>query len=152
MGTSQKLQPISASDARAEKLERFCQLNIWKQSVQKRLDEEEALKKEIRSWYENDPPEKPIVVLTASGQVELSAKGEQRYITHLGIVALYKHLCGLKGFGLKGFLELCREYLPLKVVDEHLENIPEQKRGIILGLDRTASRRVKAVAKSPLAA
>ncbi len=147
--SAKSVQEITQPENRVEKLERFCQLNLWKQSVQNRLDEEDRLKKEIRSWYLDKPADQPITVPTASGQVILSAKKNEREITYSGMVFVYKYLVALKNVGLKGFLELCRQYLPLSVLDQH---IPEEKRSSMITTSLTGSRTVKAVAKSPLAA
>lgn len=118
----------AAVSIRAAKVDRLGKLAALIEPIKPALKEYEDIRKEIVSWFENEPADK---VCTEAGQhyeVEASAKGEERTIN---IAKLAKKL------GPKKFLSVVT--VPMRLLDQHVS--PEDQKDMVTTA-RTGNRRV----------
>lgn len=126
--------------SREEKIDRFGDLELAKAQFQPKLDEYNALKREIEGWYAEAAADKPALAQGRRYSIQLSPKERRRKVTDpKRAFALLKRYVGAAK--LVDVLAI-----PLKVVDQF---IPEAFHPQFLVQERTGPRDLVAVPMLP---
>jgi hypothetical protein len=128
---------------RSQKYLEFAELDIWKQSIQRRLSRHETLKDEINAWHADEKvlaAGSETAVRVGTYEIQIGAKGKQKYWKSMRKV--YTAAGSLTRF--LSIVTVTFKALSELIGTEEAESLQLE--------DRTGSRRVKAVIVMPMPA
>jgi hypothetical protein len=123
-------------DIRAQVADEFGELERRIQEFKPVRDRHEALKKQIQTWFEQEPADQPASVEGKLYLVQASARANQRKVK--SIASLFRRL------GKALFLEVAT--VPFTAIDRVL---PAEEHEKFVSEERTGSRTIKAVLRAP---
>jgi hypothetical protein len=133
----------SPSLERTQKYREFAELDIWRQSIQRRLSRHETLKDEINAWHADEKvlaAGSETAVRVGTYEIQIGAKGNQkRWVSMRKVYAAAGTLTS--------FLKIAT--VTFKALSEQ---IGTEKAEALQLEERTGSRRVKAVIVMPMPA